>query len=82
MELGRRASTDPSLLEEVARMIRAPGNRPQMTVGTISVSQLGVAGLIAGGSKLAAGLATELAREWTPAEQSDFAWLMKTTGTA
>ena len=61
-------------------MIRAQENRQLMTVGTTSVSQLGTAGLIAGGSKKAIDLAAELVQEWHQDEQSDFAWLMKSSG--
>ncbi len=61
-------------------MIRAPGNRRLMTVGTTSVSQLGTAGLVAGGSQRALALATDLVGEWEPDEQSDFAWLMRSSG--
>ncbi|HWG64865.1 MAG TPA: hypothetical protein VG253_24535 [Streptosporangiaceae bacterium] len=82
MELGRRASSDPVLLQEVSGMIRAQENRQLMTVGTTSVSQLGTAGLIAGGSKKAIDLAAELVQEWHRDEQSDFAWLMKSSGIA
>lgn len=82
MELGRRASSDPALLQEVSGMIRARENRQLMTVGTTSVSQLGTAGLIAGGSKKAIDLAAELVQEWHRDEQSDFAWLMKSSGIA
>jgi hypothetical protein len=80
MELGRRASSDTVLLQEIADMIRAPENKRLMTVGTTSVSQLGVAGLVAGGSERALALATELAREWERGEQSDFSWLMRSSG--
>jgi hypothetical protein len=80
MELGRRASGDTALLQEVADMIRAPENKRLMTVGTTSVSQLGAAGLVAGGSERALALATELVREWERGEQSDFAWLMSSSG--
>jgi hypothetical protein len=80
MELGRRASSDPALLQEVSDMIRTQENRQLMTVGTTSVSQLGTAGLIAGGSKKAIDLAAELVQEWHRDEQSDFAWLMKSSG--
>jgi hypothetical protein len=82
MELGRRASSDPVLLQEVSSMVRAQENRQLMTVGTTSVSQLGTAGLIAGGSKKAIDLAAELVQEWHRDEQSDFAWLMKSSGIA
>lgn len=82
MELGRRASSDPALLQEVSGMIRAQENRQLITVGTTSVSQLGTAGLIAGGSKKAIDLAAELVHEWHRDEQSDFAWLMKSSGVA
>ena len=80
MELGRRASSDQPLLEEVARMIRDPGNRQLITVGTVSVSQLGTAGLLAGGGTPAAALAREVAAQWPAGERSDFAWLMKNAG--
>jgi hypothetical protein len=82
MELGRRASSDPALLQEVSGMVRAQENRQLMTVGTTSVSQLGTAGLIAGGGGKAIGLAAELVQEWHRDEQSDFAWLMKSSGIA
>ena len=80
MELGRRASDDAALLQEVADMIRAPENTQLMTVGTTSVSQLGVAGLVAGGSERALTLASKLAGEWQHDAQSDFAWLMRSSG--
>ena len=82
MELGRRASSDQALLQEVSGMIRAEENKQLMTVGTTSVSQLGTAGLIAGGSDEAIDLAAELVQEWHRNEQSDFAWLMKSSGIA
>jgi hypothetical protein len=80
MELGRRASSDPALLQEVSGMVRSRENRQLMTVGNTSVAQLGTAGLIAGGGKEAIDLAAELVQEWHPDEQSDFAWLMKSSG--
>jgi hypothetical protein len=80
MELGRRASSDPGLLLEISGMIRAQENRQRVTVGTTSVSQLGAAGLIAGSSKRAVDLAAELVQEWSQDEQSDFAWMMKSSG--
>jgi hypothetical protein len=82
MELGRRASDDTALLQEVADMIRSPENTQLMTVGTTSVSQLGVAGLVAGGSERALTLASELVGEWQHHAQSDFAWLMRSSGIA
>jgi hypothetical protein len=80
MELGRRASGDTALLQEVADMIRAPENRRLMTVGTASVSQLGTAGLVAGGGETALALARELEGEWPAGERSDFAWLIRNSG--
>jgi hypothetical protein len=80
MELGRRASRDAVLLQEVAEMIRAPENRQLMTVGSTSISQLGTAGLVADGSETAVALAAELVGEWQRDEQSDFAWLMRSSG--
>jgi hypothetical protein len=82
MELGGRASREAALLQEVAEMIRAYENRLLMTVGTTSISQLGTAGLVADGSKTAVALAAELVGEWQPDEQSDFAWLMRSSGVA
>jgi hypothetical protein len=76
MELGRRASGDVALLPQVAVMIRDPGNRRLITVGAVPVSQLGTAGLLAGGGEPAAALARELAAEWPAGERSDFAWLV------
>jgi hypothetical protein len=80
MELGRRASSDTALLQEVADMIRAPENRRLITVGTTSISQLGTAGLVAGGGERALALARELVGEWQTNERSDFAWLMRSSG--
>jgi hypothetical protein len=80
MELGRRASSDTALLQEVADLIRAPENRRLMTVGTTSISQLGTAGLVAGGGESALALARELAAEWQTDERSDFGWLMRSSG--
>ena len=80
MELGRRASSDTALLQEVADMIRAPENRRLITVGTTSISQLGTAGLVAGGGEKALALARELASEWQASERSDFGWLMRSSG--
>jgi len=81
MELGRRASTDTALLQEVADMVRAPENKRLITIGTASISQLGAAGLVAGGGESALALARELVEEWQTDEQSDFAWLMRSSGT-
>jgi hypothetical protein len=80
MELGRRASGDAVLLQEITEMIRAPENRRLMTVGSTSISQLGAAGLVADGSPTAVTLAAELVGEWQSDEQSDFAWLMRSAG--
>ena len=80
MELARRASGDAALLQEVAGMIRAPENRRLTTVGTASVSQLGTAGLVAGGGETALALARELAGEWQASERSGFAWLIRSSG--
>jgi hypothetical protein len=82
VEMGRRASSDPALLQEVSGMVRAPENRQLITVGTTSVAQLGAAGLIAGGSEKAIDLAAELFQEWDRDQQSDFAWLLKSSGIA
>lgn len=82
MELGRRVSGDPELIQEVTGLIRAPENRRLITVGTTSVSQLGVVGLVAGGDENAIGLAADLVQEWSNDEQSDFAWLMRREGVA
>jgi hypothetical protein len=80
MELGRRAAGDAALLREVADMIRDPESRRLMTIGTVSVSQLGTAGLVAGGGHSALALARELAGEWPDGQQSDFARLMADSG--
>jgi hypothetical protein len=80
IELGRRSAGDTTLLQQVADIIRDPENRRLITVGTASVSQLGTAGLIAGGGAPAAALARELAAEWTSRERSGFAWLMRSSG--
>jgi hypothetical protein len=80
MELGRRASGDATLLTEVADLIRAPGNRRFTTAGSTTISQLGAAGLVAGGGEKAFALARELWEEWECGERSDFAWLMRSSG--
>lgn len=80
MELGHRASGDRALLQVVAGMIRAPENRRLITVGTVSVSPLGTAELVAGGGETSRTLARELAAEWQAGERSDFAWLMRSSG--
>ena len=80
MELGRRAADDPALLTEVAALIRDPPNRRLITIGPVSVSQLGTAGLVAAGAEPTPALARELAAEWPPADQSDFARLMTSSG--
>jgi hypothetical protein len=82
MELGRRASSDTALLHQVADMVRDPENRRFIAMGTVSLSQLGMAGLVAGGGEPAAALAQELAGEWAAGKRSDFAWLMKSSGIA
>jgi hypothetical protein len=79
MELARRASGDTALLQQVADLIRDPENRRLITVGTASISQLGTAGLIGGGSQPAAELARRLAAEWTADERSDLEWLMRSS---
>jgi hypothetical protein len=48
MELGRSASGQSRLLQEVTGLIRAQENRQLKTVGTVFVSQLGIAGLVEG----------------------------------
>ena len=82
LELGRRASSNPALLPQVADMIRDQENKRLIAVGTASVSQLGTAGLVAGGGEPAAALARELAGEWATGVRSDFAWLMTSSGIA
>ena len=82
MELGRRAADDPALLTEVAALMRDPANRRLMTIGPVSVSQLGTAGLVAAGSEPASALARGLAAAWPPGDQSDFARLMTSSGAA
>jgi hypothetical protein len=81
MELGRRAADNPPLLTEVAALIRDPANRRLIT-GPVSVSQLGTAGLVAADAEPTTALARELAAEWPPAGQSDFARLMTDSGIA
>ncbi len=80
MELGRRAADDPALQPEVAALIRDPANRRLITIGSVSVSQLGTAGLVAADSEPTSALARELAAEWPPADQSDFTHLMTSAG--
>jgi len=82
LELGRRASADTALLREVADLIRDPENRRLVTIGPVTVSQLGTAGLVAGGGARAAVLARELAAEWPDSERAGFAWLMTRAGIA
>jgi hypothetical protein len=48
----------------------------------VSVSQLGTAGLVAAGGEPTTALARELAAELPPADQSDFARLMTSSGAA
>ena len=60
--------------------MRDPVNRRLVTIGPVSVSQLGTAGLVAAGAEPTTALARELAAEWPPADQSDFARLMTTSG--
>ena len=66
----------------VAALIRDPANRRLITIGPVSVSQLGTAGLVAAGSEPASALARGLAAEWPPGDQSDFARLMTSSGAA
>lgn len=80
MEPGRRAPYDTALLPDVAAMIRDPGNRRLITVGGVSVSQLGAAGLLAGGGGPAAALARELVAGWPAGERSDVEWLVACSG--
>jgi hypothetical protein len=82
MELRHRASGDTALLQEVAAMIRDPQNRRLVILGTTSISQLGTAGLVAGGGERASALARELTAQWAAGERSDFAWLMRSSGIA
>ena len=83
MELGRRASSDPALLKEAQK------RGDQFIASEMFVLALaddkGEAGRLlkeAGGSKKAIDLAAELVQEWHRDEQSDFAWLMKSSGIA
>jgi hypothetical protein len=82
MELGRRAADDPALLTEVAALIRDPANRRLITIGPVSVSQMGTAGLVAADGEPTTALARELVAEWPPGDQSDFARLMTGSGAA
>lgn len=77
MELGRRASSEPALLEQVATFITDPSNRQAVIMGTFTISQAGAAGLVSGGAPEAVSRAKQLVDEWSPEEQSDFAWLMR-----
>ena len=70
----------PALLPEVAALIRDPRHRRLAAVGPVTVSQLGTAGLVAGGGARAAALARELAAEWPDSEQAEFQWLMTSAG--
>jgi hypothetical protein len=81
MELGRRASSDAALLPQAAALIGDPANQRLTTVGTVTISQLGAAGLIAGGSQPAAALARDLAAQWPVYQQADFAWLIASATT-
>jgi hypothetical protein len=80
MELGRRAAGDPALQTEVAALIRDPANRCLITIGPVSVSQLGAAGPVAAGSEPTTALAPELAAGWPPDNRSDLARLMTSSG--
>jgi len=80
MEMARRTADAPDLLPEVKNLISDTSNREAITVGTTTVSQLGVAGLVVSGSRGSRALAEELAREWNRNQQDDFDWLMKRSG--
>lgn len=80
MELGRRVSSEPELLEQVAAFISDPQNRRAVTIGNVTVSQAGAAGLVSAGAPEAFSRAKQLVAEWTSAEQDDFAWFIRSAG--
>jgi hypothetical protein len=80
LELGRRTRTRPDLREEVVRYVRDEGNANSVTIGTITVSQLGLAGLVASGSPESIRQAKVIAGETGPHGEEDLRRLVRSLG--
>jgi hypothetical protein len=80
MELGRRTSTLLELLPEVSGYVREEANSTAVVIGTITVSQMGLAGLVASRSAESIREAEGLAREAGPHAAADLHWLVVALG--
>jgi hypothetical protein len=81
MELARRSGVETAdLLPEIKSYICDPTNVTAVVFGTITVSQMGLAGLVASHSKISRSLAVELAQETGPLGEEDLQWLVQALG--
>lgn len=70
-ELARRSGQEVELLDLVIDVIYNPNNMKARTVGLVSVSYLGVAGLIEANTSLTLKIAKELIKKWPEPDRSD-----------
>jgi hypothetical protein len=80
LELGRRTRTLPELLPEVSRYVRDEANNKAVAIGAITVSQMGLAGLVASRSSESIRQAETLAREAALHGEEDLRWLVTALG--
>jgi len=69
-ELARRSSENNDLLEIVVKEMNDPKNKSPRTVGIVSISFLGIAGLLHSSSEYSKKTATELIDSWVEPDRS------------
>jgi hypothetical protein len=80
MELGRRTSVRPELLKEVSDYVRDETNEKAMILGTCTVSDMGLVGLVASRGPNSVKQAEMLADEAGPSGLSDLRRLIAALG--
>ena len=80
LELGRRTSSRPELLAEVNGYIRDPAHEQAVVMGTVTVAQMGLAGLVASRSPESIRQAEALAAEAGPHGEQDLRWVITALG--
>jgi hypothetical protein len=70
-ELARRSGEDENLLGQVVFEISKPANKNIRTVGLVTVSYLGVAGLLESGTESTRIAAQELISNWLEPDRTD-----------
>lgn len=70
-ELARRSSEDNDLLGMVVKEVHSSKNKSTRTVGIVSISFLGIAGLLYSDSNYSKNTATELIDSWKEPDRSN-----------